>query len=269
MPEDGAFKAGVAFTTYPHFAAYWPLHEVQMEKKSAISVEQSVNNEPLNAPKNADLTDQSTEVKKRLKTGGRASISIEQQINLAVHRSRISVLNDDVTLESPLAALYLGISAKKLEELRRPIKTSDFGVIPRLAFIKIFDAGAIGQNQPILYKLGDLRAFQQSIRVTDSHQAAVGAGLASWVNTKFPFFVKKSNSGGLVILGDAWDLSLPERETLFLDLLTGRILIKYLKLTVAALGAWQSYEYQKSFIAKCEELWNIQTMAMTETPISK
>jgi len=185
-------------------------------------------------------------------------MTIEQQINLAVHRARISVLNDDVTLESPLAALYLGISAKKLEELRRPIKTSELGVIPRLPFIKIFDAGAIGQNQPILYKLGDLRTFQQSIRVTDSHQAAVGAGLASWLNMKHPFFAKKSNAGELFILGDAWDIHLPDREVLFLELVTGRILIKSMSLTVAALGAWQSSSDQQIFIAKCEDLWNQQ-----------
>ena len=233
--------------TNPHQAAYRPLHALQMAKKSAISVEQSTK---------ADLADKSTDGKKRVKTGGRASMTIEQQINLAVHRSRISVLNDDVTLESPLAALYLGISAKKLEELRRPIKTSELSVTPRLPFLKIFDAGAIGQNQPILYKLGDLRTFQQSIRVTDSHQAAVGAGLASWLNTKHPFFVKKSNAGELFILGDAWDMYLPDREVLFLELVTGRILIKSMKLTVAAIGAWQSSIDQGSFIVKCEDLWN-------------
>ena len=233
--------------TNSHQAAYRHLHALQMAKKSAISVEQSTKE---------DLADKSTDGKKRLKTGGRASMTIDQQIILAAHRSKISELNDDVTLESPLAALFLGISVKKLEELRRPIKTSEFGAIPRLPFLKIFAAGAIGQNQPILYKLGDLRTFQNSIRVTDSHQAAVGAGLALWLNTKHPFFVKKSNAGELFILGNAWDMHVPDREKLFLELVTGRISIKSMKLTVAAIGPWQSYTDQSNFIVKCEDLWN-------------
>ncbi len=103
--------------------------------------------------------------------------------------------------------------------------------------------------------------------MTDSHQAAVGAGLALWLNTKHPFFVKNSNSGELFILGNAWDMSLLERDRLFLDLFTGRIFIKYLKLTVAALSAWQNYEYQKRFIVDCEYLWNLKSIAKTEEPI--
>ena len=234
-------------TTNRHQAAYRHLHALQMAKKSAISVEQSTKE---------DLADKSTDGKKRLKTGGRASMTFDQQMILAVHRSKISELNDDVTLESPLAALFLCISVKKLEELRRPIKTSEFGAIPRLPFLKIFGAGAIGQNQPILYKLGDLRTFQNSIKVTDSHQAAVGAGLALWLDTKHPFFVKKSNVGELIILGDALDMHVPDRERLFLELVTGQISIKSMKLTVAAIEAWQSYTDQSSFIVKCEDLWN-------------
>ena len=252
----------------PPFGLFGLNKAILMAKKYAISVEQPINNESQSAERKTDSTDQSTNTNRRLKTGGRTSISIEQQINLAVQRSRISELNDDVTLESPLAALYLGISLKKLEELRRPIKKSDVGVIPRLPFLKIFDAGAIGQNQPTLYKLGDLRFYQQSIKVTDSHQAAVGAGLASWLNTKHPFFVKKSNSDELFILGNAWDMSLLERDMLFLDLFTGRISIKYLKLTVAALCEWQNYECQKRFIVDCEDLWNLKSKATTEEPIS-
>lgn len=54
---------------------------------------------------------------KREKTGGRVRLSLAEKIQLAVQRSQISSLNDDTTLESELAALYLGVSEKKLEEL--------------------------------------------------------------------------------------------------------------------------------------------------------
>ena len=77
-----------------------------------------------------------------------------------------------------------------------------------------------------------------------------------WLDTKHPFFVKKSNAGELIILGDALDMHVPDRERLFLELVTGQISIKSMKLTVAAIGAWQSYTDQSSFIVKCEDLWN-------------
>ena len=54
----------------------------------------------------------------RKKTGGRVRLTLEQKLELAAQRSKIASFHDDTTLEPELAALYLGISEKKLEELR-------------------------------------------------------------------------------------------------------------------------------------------------------
>ncbi len=179
----------------------------------------------------------------RKKTGGRVRLTLEQKLELAAQRSKIASFHDDTTLEPELAALYLGISEKKLEELRRATTNARHHTSHRIPFYKIFDHDALGQNQPIQYKLGDLRYFHREIRVTDSHEAAVNAGLASWVFVKRPYFIKLEMDGSRSIIDDAWNLSSrldSDREQNLLDFIFGKIEIKFYTPAQAGLQLWNN-----------------------------
>jgi len=116
---------------------------------------------------------------KRLKTGGRKALSLDEQMARARVAAEIAAWPDDTTLSVNLAALYLGMSTKQLESLRkRTCKSDGSRGVDGPPMIKIFDKGAIGQNQPVNYKLGDLRQFQKDNMSTTSFDSAVNAGLA-------------------------------------------------------------------------------------------
>lgn len=114
---------------------------------------------------------------KRAKTGGRTVKPLSKKMEEARARSEIAGWHDDTTLDTELAALYLCMSVKKLEELRTQSVRASRAGSGSPAMIKIFDAGAVGQNQPVLYKLGELRRFQQANTSNSSFDAAVAAGL--------------------------------------------------------------------------------------------
>lgn len=205
----------------------------------------------------------------RKKTGGRVRLTLEKKLELAAQRSKIASFHDDTTLEPELAALYLGISEKKLEELRRATTNARQHTSHRIPFYKIFDHDALGQNQPILYKLGDLRYFRSLIKVTDSHEAAVNAGLASWVfvnrqinsknkidgdyiiqrlltsfSKKQPYFLKREKDGSRSIIINAWDIDsveCAEGEKNLLDFITGKIDIKFYSFAQASIQVWTNY----------------------------
>ena len=96
---------------------------------------------------------------------------LKDLIATAQARSVISDLSDDTTLEPKLAALFLGISTKKLEAMRSA--AADAG----LPFVKMMNPSSKGRNQSIFYKLGDLRDFQKSLKVQSTFDACIKAGL--------------------------------------------------------------------------------------------
>ena len=55
---------------------------------------------------------------KKVKTGGRVVKTLEQKMAEGAMASQISGWHDDTTLDEELAAIYVGVSKKKLEELR-------------------------------------------------------------------------------------------------------------------------------------------------------
>lgn len=187
---------------------------------------------------------------KRARTGGKTRLTIGQRIELARQRSQIAELNDETTLDSQLAALFLGISEKKLEELRKPPRFADKNKFPRLAFLKIFDDDARGRNQPNQYKLGALKEYQREISVTDTFQASVRAGLASWVSVIHPFFVQKSEAGYTVVLADAWDMHAPNRDVFFESFLRGEVDIEWMSSANAALAIWKDPTEHQVFVSQ-------------------
>ena len=235
-----------------------------MTKLSVVLNDDEIDESKLKFSNNGKSSGQSSTDAKRQKTGGRVRLPVAQRIDLAVQRSQIAALSDDTTLESELAALYLAVSEKKLEELRKPPsgRRSDLDQRPRLTFLKIFDEGAVGRNQPVLYKLGDLREFQRSIRATNTFQAAVNAGLAAWVRVKHPFFVQKTNAGNTVILADAWDLNISIRDELFGAFFRREIALKWMSPANAALAIWKDPQAHYCFVKNGEGYWMRLEIAM-------
>lgn len=213
---------------------------------------------------------------KKAKTGGRVIKSIEEKIADAIRRSTIAALHDDTTLDSELAALYLGMSEAKLGELRSPLnkaKGSEAAGGPPM--IKVFDKGAVGQNQPVQYKLGVLREFQLKNTVSDSFAAAVGAGLAGWVTMRIPFFAeleKRSDRGRQILLGAAWDLVADNREERFKELVEKKIRLVMMSSAEAASSRWNDLtahkKWSKPWLALLKDEARAVKAAMEGTEIS-
>ncbi|MCX7139834.1 MAG: hypothetical protein NT123_01805 [Proteobacteria bacterium] len=199
-----------------------------------------------------EVNDRSTEPAppKRPKTGGRASKSLEEKLKLGQARSQVSSWHDDTTVDDELAALYLGISKKKLEELRAPSKEAkDKQRVAAPPILKIFDPGAKGQNQPVQYKLGDLREYQRSIKAADIFDAAVKAGLAGWMTIRQPFFAHPEDREKTVIVADAWDMGDPSREDLFANLMNRRVRVVWLTPAEASRMRWTDVGRHRAFAA--------------------
>lgn len=188
---------------------------------------------------------------KRLKTGGRAKApSIQEQLETAKLQSEIGALNDDTLLTTELAALYLGIKVKTLEEMRGPIKKGGAQTrgVEGPPFEKIIGKGDVGQNQPVHYALGQLRAWRKKNSATTSHQAALNAGLFGFVSTQLPFFAeageRKRNARDILIAG-AWDVEDSKREERFKDLFEGRLRVVWLSPMEAAASRWANLDAHK------------------------
>ena len=204
----------------------------------------------------------------RSKTGGRVKKSLEDKLKLGQARSQISLWCDDTTVDEELAALYLGISVKKLQELRAPPKEAkDKQRVAGPPFIKIFDPGATGQNQPVQYKLGDLREYQKHIKATDTFDAAVKAGLAGWMTIRQPFFAPPEDLKGITIVADAWDMNDPLREDRFADLVSGNVQVIWLTPAEASTIRWTNVEKHRAFAALGLK-WLREEIGATEASIS-
>lgn len=177
---------------------------------------------------------------KRPKTGGRVSKTLEQKLAEGSARSVIAGWNDDTTVDSEMAALYLGLSESKLAELRgssNKAKAGDEAAGPPL--IKYFDKGAAGQNQPVLYKLRDLREYQKKSTASDSFNAALNAGLAGWTTMRQPFFAElDKRRQPLALEAHAWDMGDPKREGFFAALANGSTRVVWITPAEAAGSRW-------------------------------
>lgn len=197
---------------------------------------------------------------KRQKTGGRVKKPLDQMLAEARVASELASLNDDTTLPEALAAIYLGISTAELAEHRKPPKkkkaapaakaeASD-SKTPRLKMIKPIREGAVGQNQKVLYKLGDLRAYQKSITVESSFEAAVNAGIYGFVAIQVPFFAtvpKRGERGPAILVGKAWDKLDPEWAKRFRDVVDGNLMVEWMTPAAASSNLWTTVAAHKAF----------------------
>lgn len=197
---------------------------------------------------------------KKPKTGGRVKRPLDEKLALGKARSEISSWNDDTTLDSELSALYLGISEQSLAELptekdganRTPEKSGEVLGPP---VIKIIASGAKGRNQPVQYKLRDLREYQRRIMAPDRFQAAVNAGMAGWCATRHPFFAElEARKQPMILSADAWDMEHPQREQLFASLAGKKLRVVWLTPLEASARRWNDLDAHRK--------WANQTLAM-------
>lgn len=197
---------------------------------------------------------------KRPKTGGRVKKSLDDLLAKARVANEIAGMHDDTTLPEELAAIYLGISVSELAEHRkakRPAKTgfgskssSSAETPPRLKMIKPIREDAVGQNQKVLYKLGDLRDYQKAIKVESSFDAAVTAGLYGFVSIQAPFFAtipKKADRGRSTLIAKAWDKLDPKWGERFKDVADGKLQAVWLTPAQAASSRWTTVAAHKAF----------------------
>ena len=208
----------------------------------------------------------SAKPEKKLRTGGRVKRSLEEKLALGKARSEISSWNDDTTLDSELSALYLGISEQSLAELpsedENAQKDSDkTGEASGPPVIKIIASGAKGRNQPVQYKLRDLREYQLKIMAPDRFQAVVNAGMAGWCANRHPFFAElEARKQPMILAADAWDMARPNREQLFASLADKKLRVVWLTPLDASARRWSDLDAHRK--------WADQTFAMLREEMS-
>lgn len=187
---------------------------------------------------------------KRPKTGGRpAKKSTLELIEEAKLRSELARLDDDTTLPAELAALYLCMSMSQLAIFHKELGCEG-GRKDGPSIIKHIEKGAIGQNQPVYYKLGALRAWEKKNTASTSFEAMKNAGMLGWVTTQAPFFAKLPPAGrksSLTILSCAWDADSPLREERFKALVEGSVGVEWMTMAQAASSRWSSLSEHKTF----------------------
>jgi hypothetical protein len=191
------------------------------------------------------------------KAGGRVKKSLDEKIALGKARSEISSWNDDTTLDSELSALYLGISENALAELptedRRASEKA--GEVAGPPVIKIIASGAKGRNQPVQYKLRDLREYQRKIMAPDRFQAVVNSGMAGWCANRHPFFAElEARKQPMILSADAWDMARPDREQLFESLADKKLRVVWLTPLDASARRWSDLNAHRK--------WADQTLRM-------
>lgn len=186
---------------------------------------------------------------------------IEMLLEAARQRSELSELHDDTTLEPALAAIYLGISTKKLEEMRLASSRSDRDPVGP-PFIKLVDRRSTGRNQSVFYKLGDLRAYQQSLKVSSSFEACLKSGLGEWVKEQHMFYVQANGAGGSIIVAATNDFdSIEERDLHFSKLWSGEFGADGFSLFNAQAKDWRDPVKREQVRAAWRELLNRELQA--------
>ncbi|WP_374354354.1 hypothetical protein [Limnohabitans sp.] len=191
--------------------------------------------------------------------------SVEELIAVARLRNEIASWHDDVTLEPTIAAVYLGISAKKLEELRgvEPDKDGNGGGPP---FIKMTNRKSKGLNQSVLYKLGDLRRYQREHTVGSVFEGCQRAGMFAMITVEEPFFTRKQPDGTLQIerhISDFYDLD--ARDQLFFQFLKSEVDVRFIPWSVAAHARWSDEGLRNEVRSHWEDLLSQELEALRQT----
>jgi FAD/FMN-containing dehydrogenase len=226
----------------------------------------------------ANLADGKSE--KRAKTGGRpAKLALDEMIANAERRGRLAALPDDTTVEAELAAFFLIISMSQLRELRKEglpseedklaarvekaaeaaakaagrtrKRPDDSDAKPKgLRMIKIAEKGAVGSNQPVTYKMGDLKEFQRQHSGYGTFEVRLAsAGLLGFVTEVVPFFAspKPDRKGRPILQCAGWGMDQAGREKLVASALAGNTRCVWLTPVQALHSLWETEKAHKAF----------------------
>ena len=173
-----------------------------------------------------------------------AKTPLEKRLEELRLRHQISVMDDDSTLEPDLAAIYLGLSLKKLEQMRLRAEKAGGSTDVSPPFIKIVEHGTSGRNQAIRYKLGDLRDFQRRFKVKSSFEASLNAGLTDWTRSVHQFYVRTADDQPTIVAA-VDDIHDPERGSYFMQFMRGELDIREQTLRRAAKLRWLSADKER------------------------
>jgi len=227
----------------------------------------------------ASPANQKTE--KRAKTGGRrAKMGLDDMIANAERRGRLAALPDDTTVEAELAAFFLIMSMSQLRELRKEELPSEEDKLaarvekaaeaaakaagrtrkkpadeadakPKgLRMIKIAEKGAVGSNQPVTYKMGDLKDFQKQHSGYGTFDVRLAsAGLLGFVSEAVPFFAspKPDRKGRFIWRGKGWGMDQAGRKKLVASTFAGELRCVWLTPAEALHSLWASKARHKDF----------------------
>ncbi|MES2242131.1 MAG: hypothetical protein V4639_04585 [Pseudomonadota bacterium] len=218
---------------------------------------------------------------KRAKTGGRkAKLALDDMIANAERRGRLAALPDDTTVEAELAAFFLIISMSQLRELRKEELPSEEDKLaarvekaaeaaakaagrtrkkpadpadakPKgLRMIKIAEKGAVGYNQPVTYKMSDLKDFQKQHSGYGTFEVRLAsAGILGFVSEPVPFFAspKPDRKGRSILRCKGWGMDQAGREELVASTLAGEMRCIWLTPAEALHSLWVSEKLHKAF----------------------
>jgi hypothetical protein len=135
---------------------------------------------------------------------------IQQMILEARVRDELSRLSDDTAVPPELAALFLGVSESTLRRMRD-------GTGPKYVQPKSTSKGSegLGRNQAIMYRIGELKAWQKNNQFSSTIEAAQARGLcfASLLDlaTEQPFLTRVDKSQRVIGHGLAVPLTKTRR----------------------------------------------------------
>lgn len=178
----------------------------------------------------------------KTKMGRAPKQTLAEKLVAAQARDIIAKLDDDTLVDTEMAAIYLYMSVRQLEDLRAEGGGPDIE--------KTIQKDAQRQNQPVRYAMGELRRYRRSRTASSTFDAALKAGLAGWVSVQMPFFAEPKESGRRardVLLRCAWDADEESSEELFASLARGSIRAIWLTAAEASASIWAEPKRHSDF----------------------
>ena len=179
-------------------------------------------------------------------------------------------VSDDALFPAEIAALYLRMPPSDFADLQKPKRTDGRTGAGGPGLAK-FDKTSKAPSHPATFKRSTLREMGKFPISSAADEALAKAGLVGWATTKLPFFAElepRVKRGRRVLIGNAWDLSSPHRESRFADLLTGRIRFTWVTSSEAAASLWSDEGSHRAFAARGLALLEAESRAIEASVVA-
>jgi hypothetical protein len=165
------------------------------------------------------------------------------QIEILDVMDRLARLPDDATISNDMGALYLGISSSSLSVMRQKGEGPDYIQYPT--------AGSKARNQKVIYRMGDVRSWRNSKKVSSTMEAAEIRGMAfstiGHMSIHEPFFVLDS-----IIQNHATDLTQQE----FIDAINSGADVQNITINDVLQYKWDNTELQEKYINQAKVVFD-------------